>query len=248
MFRLDRSHGEMNLIGLHQVTQLSHLPIYVPVLSEHRTDIELMSCRAGRDVTTALKSLAILPAPRAMVTCSTRGRATGMEATMIDRQVRMRVWISVVVNSFLAIPCTRNIMRTSRSDATIMSLTTNSTLCSNRDTLVFVLSSMISAIEPPTSVLTPVFLTTQYAYHIRDINIRLVMLGADASIDSLTSPALTVVPQRMRAPYSSLGYLRGSGSPVMDAVSMDRMSPKRRKSDQEETQDLFKSKCRMRYL
>ena len=59
------------------------------------------------------------------------------------------------------------------------------------------------------------------------------MVGANASIDSLTSPALTVVPQRMSAPYSSLGYLRGSGSPVMDAVSMDRMSPKsrRRKSD-----------------
>ena len=66
-------------------------------------------------------------------------------------------------------------------------------------------------------------------------------------IGSLTSPALTVVPQRMRAPYSSLGYLRGSGSPVMDAVSIDRMSPTRDESSEEVTQLVFKSKYRMQH-
>lgn len=83
--------------------------------------------------------------------------------------------------------------------------------------------------------------------HIRHIDVRFIMQERMLFIGSLTSPALTVVPQRMRAPYSSLGYLRGSGSPVIDAVSIDRMSPTRNKSSKEVTQLVFKSKYHMQY-
>ena len=60
-------------------------------------DMDEMSCKAGRDVTTALKSLAILPAPRAMVTCSTKGKATGTAAIIMDKQVDTNLWILAVV-------------------------------------------------------------------------------------------------------------------------------------------------------
>ena len=176
--------------------------VNVPVLSEHSTDMEEMSWRAGKDVTTAWKSRAILPAPKAIVTWSTSGRATGMEAMRMDRHVSTKVLISCTLNCLRAMPCTNKMMITSTMVTPMMILTAYSTRISNTEIFSLVLSCMISAWDEPTSVLMPVLRTTQYA-----------------------SPALIVAPHRINDPYSSEGYLRGNGSPVKAAVSTDKISP-----------------------
>mmetsp|Transcript_43329 Transcript_43329/g.88670 ORF Transcript_43329/g.88670 Transcript_43329/m.88670 type:complete len:258 (+) Transcript_43329:3-776(+) len=174
--------------------------VRVPVLSEHRMVMEEMSCRAGRAVTTASNSRAILPAPRAMVTCSTRGRATGMAAMMMDRQVSSSSLKSS--NWLRAKPCTKKMRNTSAREMRMMIFTASSTRLSNTDILAVALSAMMSALAPPISVLMPVERTIPYA-----------------------SPARMVLAHRIRLPCSSEGYLRGSGSPVSAAVSTDRTSP-----------------------
>mmetsp|Transcript_16480 Transcript_16480/g.27618 ORF Transcript_16480/g.27618 Transcript_16480/m.27618 type:complete len:207 (+) Transcript_16480:3588-4208(+) len=131
--------------------------VRVPVLSEHRMVIEEMSCRAGKEVTTESNSRAILPAPKAMVTCSTRGRATGMAAMMMDRQVSSRSL--KLENSLRANPCTKKMTKTSAREMMMMIFTASSTRASNTDIFTSVLSFMMSALADPISVLMPVLRT-----------------------------------------------------------------------------------------
>ena len=131
--------------------------VNVPVLSEHRIVMEEISCRAGREVTTASNSRAILPAPSAIVTCITKGKATGIAAIMIDKQVRRSSLKSL--NSSRAKPWTKKIKITSAREIKIIILTASNTRVSNTDILAEVLSFMISALAEPISVLIPVLRT-----------------------------------------------------------------------------------------
>ena len=90
--------------------RVSRLRVRVPVLSEHRMSMPAISSMDSRRVTMAF-SLDRARAPTAMVTDSTAGRATGMEAT-----VRMRA------------NCTRFRMWAPRSNCTRMSTATKPTL------------------------------------------------------------------------------------------------------------------------
>mmetsp|Transcript_5930 Transcript_5930/g.10628 ORF Transcript_5930/g.10628 Transcript_5930/m.10628 type:complete len:310 (+) Transcript_5930:2284-3213(+) len=136
-----------------------------------------------------------------MVTCKTSGRAIGTAPMRIDKAVS-KVPLKLVSQPPRRSPWTTTMRMASRTAMEITMFTTIITFCSNTETLAVARSAMMSACPAPISVLIPVARMMQYA-----------------------SPCFTVVPDRMSLPYSSLGYLRGSGSPVRAAVSMLSTSP-----------------------
>mmetsp|Transcript_49728 Transcript_49728/g.98264 ORF Transcript_49728/g.98264 Transcript_49728/m.98264 type:complete len:229 (-) Transcript_49728:478-1164(-) len=183
--------------SLHQIfseMMVMFAVVSVPVLSEHNTFMDAISCKAVKCVTMAFFS-AMVDAPIAMVTWITSGSAMGTAATMMARSQssigssppysRCPRWMhSNKVNTMMSTMVTE-----------MMPATTDMIFCSKKP-ISTPLFSWMAAIPMPISVCTPVLSHTQNP-----------------------SPILITHPLSMSGPYCSEGTFRGSASPVRAAVS-----------------------------
>mmetsp|Transcript_91286 Transcript_91286/g.263420 ORF Transcript_91286/g.263420 Transcript_91286/m.263420 type:complete len:248 (+) Transcript_91286:1825-2568(+) len=177
--------------------------VRVPVLSEHRIDIEATSCKAVRCVIIAF-FLAILAAPMAIVTCMTSGNAMGTAPI-----TNAKTFSKAVVN-FSSRPWTLT-QSTTPASSKASSITTRTTcmiFVSNMPT-VCPEASCTKPAAWPISVRRPVSLTMQ-----------------------CPSPCLTIQPESNSRPApsgspsrSGRGTFLGTGSPVRAAVSTSIWSP-----------------------
>mmetsp|Transcript_35128 Transcript_35128/g.108834 ORF Transcript_35128/g.108834 Transcript_35128/m.108834 type:complete len:287 (-) Transcript_35128:322-1182(-) len=187
--------------GAHQIWSWKTLilaVVSVPVLSEHNTVIDAISCIAWRCVTIAC-CLAISPAPSASVTCITTGSATGTAAMRIAKHASNVVTVDSPRHFMVMKTATRN------NNATDMTRSQTRMIdASNTDTEGFV-DWWMSIVAEPVSVRTPVRWTRQYAF-----------------------PLTTRHPAKARRLPDASGHLRGKGSPVSAAVSTASASPSRK--------------------
>mmetsp|Transcript_76405 Transcript_76405/g.224136 ORF Transcript_76405/g.224136 Transcript_76405/m.224136 type:complete len:416 (-) Transcript_76405:263-1510(-) len=177
--------------------------VSVPVLSEQRTFIDAISCKAVKWVTMAARA-AIFEAPMTMVTCITRGRAIGtapMTRASTPRSALVKgTWRWSVLMYSTTAASTREMRITARTTCRIFT---------SKTPMLWPDASCTSPAACPISVRRPVSLTSQWP-----------------------SPCLTMQPESSARPApatspsrSGRGTLRGTGSPVSAAVSTSMGSP-----------------------